>query len=122
MTIDRDTSMRVLREGDVPDSLIGAAFGLTRQRVHNILGPPDRDRRRTVPVRPPVDTGEDLPDDLPAFLRGWRARQGLSQAAAARELGVAMMTYAHWEQDAHGCSLPVLLVKYIRLTEKTSTT
>ncbi len=39
--------------------------------------------------------------DLPTLLRAWRAREGLTQAAAAREIGCALVTYQKWEQGVH---------------------
>lgn len=103
--VSRETSMRVLREGGVTDVLIGAAFGISHQRVGAILGP------HTKPV-PPEDP---YPADMPAMLKAWRKRHALSQAAAARELGISWAAYCHWEQGAAGCSLPGLLAKYVRL-------
>ncbi len=117
VTLPREESMRVLREGNVSEALIAAAFGLTRQRVNKILGSnPDRK-----PLAVPYKPGDDYPD-LPTYLKAWRARQRLSQQGAANMLHVSLKTYYAWENGRQGCTLPVILVKYLDLLEKTQPT
>ena len=111
----REESMAVLREGGVPYSLIGAAFGVSKQYVGATLGPM------------PAKTGSGAPPtgdndvDVSRTLRDWRARHGLSQAAAARILGVSLSALAPWETGRIGCSLPELLVRFVRLYDLANT-
>jgi putative transcriptional regulator len=37
--------------------------------------------------------------DIPAQLRAWRERHGLSQSAAAQRLGLTLDTLQNWEQS-----------------------
>ena len=108
--LTREESMRVLREGNVPDALIGAAFGISGQRVNAILGPHAKLGKRD-PTEPPAD--------FPAYLRNWRDRNRISQAAAARAVGVTTNTWAHWEQGV-GCSLPATVALCLSLIEERS--
>jgi hypothetical protein len=109
--IGREETMRVLREGEVPDALIAAAFGVSRQRLHKLLGP-----HPAVPkpakIRPDTD---GLPGDFPGWLLAWRHAHGLTQTEAGALVGVSWNTWARWERGNDGCSLPWLLYRYLRL-------
>ena len=107
----RKESMRILREGNVPDALIGAAFGVSGQRVNAILGP--HQKRIADPLNPP--------DDFPEFLRLWRIRNGKSQAAGAEAIGIKTNTWAHWEQGQVACSLPATVMLCLSLIEGKTT-
>lgn len=118
--------MRLLRDHGVPDETIGQVFDISRQRVQQLIGRVPVDRRRTPPgplgtlpgVGAPVSERKALAD-LPGFLRAWRADHGLTQRSAASVLGVPTATYIPWEQAKTGCSLPVLLVRFIAALEGT---
>jgi helix-turn-helix protein len=113
-TVDRETSMRVLREGSVSDSLIAAAFGVSRQHLHKLLGsrpaPPRREKMKP-------DT-EGLPEDFPTWLLRWRKAHGLTQTEAGALVGVSWNTWARWERGDDGCSLPFLLYHYLKRIAK----
>jgi len=49
-------------------------------------------------------------------LRNWRRQKGLTQAAAAQELGVARRTWHQWEQGAI-IPGPGHMIELIKLTE-----
>ena len=108
-TLPREETMRVLREADVPDAVIAAAFGLTRQRVAVLLGPKPRPCRREPPR---VD-----PSGLPARLKRWRKDRRLSMAAAAAECGVTLAAWSKWEGNRSGCSLAALLTLHLDLRD-----
>ena len=94
-------AMRSARTEGLPDSAIGRRYGLTRQRVHQILGKRPPAPRRAPPAAPPAPTREEFA----AALLAWRRRRGLSQAQAARLLRVGAHSVASWEQQSNGCSL-----------------
>lgn len=115
MTIDeRNSAMQSMR-AYAPDSAIAEAFGLTRQRVHALLGPRARRPAAAIPL-PPEEA--DAADRLPAELRQWRARRGLSQAQAAEALGIEHGTLNRWETGRGGCSLAGLVLHYLRLRDE----
>jgi DNA-binding XRE family transcriptional regulator len=107
VTLPREESMKRLRAAGVPDATIGTAFGLTHQRVGKILGPHERE---------PVYINEES-IDVPAYLKAWRKRNGVTQAELGRLIGIHPQTLAPWEQGRTGCSLPSLLVRYLDLLE-----
>ena len=113
MSIPREESMRVLREGNVPDALIGAAFGVSHQRVGAILG------KHAAPKPRQTRDAERALSDLPAFLREWRLRNRMNQVEAAGAAGVLTSTWNTWERGRVGCSTPLLLARYLLLLEKT---
>ena len=101
MTAQRLAAMRAMRALDKPDSAIGRRYGLTRQRVHQILGKRPPTPRRAPPAAPPAPTREEFA----AALLAWRRRRGLSQAQAARLLHVTVTSISAWENEVCGCSL-----------------
>jgi hypothetical protein len=101
MTAQQLAAMRAMRALDKPDSAIGRRYGLTRQRVHQILGKRPATPRRAPPAAPPAPTRAEFA----AALLSWRHRRGLSQAQAARILRVGAHSVASWEQQSNGCSL-----------------
>jgi DNA-binding XRE family transcriptional regulator len=117
-TITREQSMTVLRKGGVPDPLIGAAFGISKQRVNMILGPHDEPAPKLAVKVEKEDV--ILSSGLPTWLKEYRYRLQWTQARAARELGTSLTTYASWEQGSGGCSLPYLLIRYLLLYERTT--
>ena len=113
-TTDRLDAMRALRAESVPDAIIGSAFGISRQRVHMLLGARAPETR---PKIPPTDAG--AADRLPSALRAWRERRGLTQKEAAKLLTLqSVMTYSAWETGNRGCALPALVLRYIELLDK----
>lgn len=101
---DRTQIMRILREGRVPDRLIAFAFGLTRQRVHKLLGAkPDRVRTVFRANR----------SDIPRTLKSFRSRNTLTVDMAARMVGVKPNTWYKWEVGVYGPTLPILLMRYL---------
>ena len=94
-------AMQSARTEGLPDSAIGRRYGLTRQRVHQILGKRPPAPRKAQPAAPPAPTREEFA----AALLGWRRRRGLSQAQAAQILRVGAHSIASWEQQVNGCSL-----------------
>ena len=91
--VTRDQAMTVLRENGVPDDIIGQALGLSRQRIHKRLGPRPAFRRAIDAPLP-----EAKLDDLPAYLKDWRDRNGLSIAQAANLTGTTRMNWQNWER------------------------
>lgn len=110
MTPQQTTAARRMRAAGKPDSEIGAHFGITRQRVHQLLGPRPA---RPAKVKPPRETVATA--DFSAALRGWRTSRGLSQSQAARLLCVTTHTVASWEQGVNGCSLAGAMLKLMDL-------
>ncbi len=114
MTLHQITSNRTLahrmRLKGRSDSEIGAQLGITRQRVHQLLG---KRPARSPKVKPPRETAATA--DFAAALRGWRTSRGLSQAQAARLLCVTTHTVASWEQGVNGCSLAGAMLKLMDL-------
>jgi transcriptional regulator with XRE-family HTH domain len=110
MTPHQITSAHRMRLKGRSDSDIAAQLGITRQRVHQLLG-----KRPAKPpkVKPPRETV--APSDFSAALRGWRTSRGLSQSQAARLLCVTTHTVASWEQGVNGCSLAGAMLKLMDL-------
>ncbi len=110
-TKTRETYMRQLREFDVPDDLIGELFGMSRQRVHQILGakPPD----------PPLPASAKAP--LSAAVAAFRRRHKLSLAATAKVLGVSLMTVHNWEKGKNPGMPGVILLALEALDNKMET-
>ena len=101
-------NMHAMRRAGDADSAIAAAHGVTRQRVHQLLGPrPPRRRQPRLPLPPPVDFGRAL--------REWRARRGLSQSQAARLLRVTAHSVSCWETGRTGCSLAATVLRLLEL-------
>lgn len=112
--------MRRLRGQGYSDAEIGHKFGLSRQRVHSLLGSSAVDRRRGARVpdtRPPATGLTDADRALPAALTGWRARYQLTQIEAAEILHLkSVTTYSKWERGL-GCSLSGLVLDFLKLWE-----
>ena len=110
--MDKLESMRVLREGNVSDALIAAAFGTTRQNVHKLLGP--RQRSETLCEMPEISA-----IDFPAQLKAWRKKHGLSIIEAAELIGVSPSIWGQWEIEYRRCTFSkVLLLCLTLLGEK----
>lgn len=106
--IERGHAMR--RDG-LTDLEIAERLGVTRQRVHALLGPrPAEPARR---IDPPAVVA---PGQLAARLRGWRARHGMTQAEAAAALRVPLKTFHNWEYG-RGCALAELVAMTVDLLE-----
>jgi hypothetical protein len=99
-----------LREHGVPDELIGRVYNISRQRVHVLLGP-----RPPAPRCTPLPRigAEVTPGDFKSFIKAFRARHSLSQAALADMLGVDQTTVARWENTGT-CNLPGLVMLVLR--------
>lgn len=112
----REDVIQLLRRANVSDARIAEFFNISRQRIHAMLGP-----------RPEPFEGYKPPDkmppleELPAFIKQWRTRRGLSMAQAARMIGVGTMTWCNWETGHTGCSLGFLLMHYLTLVDKIET-
>lgn len=112
---DRDRSMSLLRSAGVSDDIIGQVFGVSRQSVHKRLG-----------ARPEGEGDTPLPkvatEDLPARLAAWRARRGLSQASAARLVGISQkygnMLWSQWETGAKSPALPGAIALLLDMYDK----
>ena len=76
--------------------------GITRQRVHQLLGP----RPRTVRAPPKPAPTPPTRKAFAAALLAWRRRHGLSQAGAARLLGVTTHSVSSWEQQRWAAPWP----------------
>jgi hypothetical protein len=111
---DRTEIMRRLRAFDVPDQVIADSFGLSKQRVHKILGPRDiKPAPETCP--PPADAAARLP----GALKAWRKAAGLSQVQAAAVLCLGSpVVLNRWERGNGGCSLPGLVLSHIELLQR----
>ena len=101
MTAQQLAAMRAMRALGRPDSAIGRRYGLTRQRVHQILGKREPVPRRPAPLARPAPTRAEFAAAMLAF----RHRRGLSQAQAARLLRVTVTSISAWECEVCGCSL-----------------
>ena len=93
--------MRALRAHGVPDALIGEAFGVTRQWVHQRLGPRPRPPRATPNYLGATLAPADQDTPLGDLLRAWRERRGYTQEEAAAALGIGTWSVSRWEQ---GCT------------------
>lgn len=118
---ERSNIMRIMREHGAPDPTIAAAFGVSRQSIHSLLGPRIDP---PAPEIPPLDALMSLPHDTLCelareALAQWRAHKGLSQRQAAAQLGVNPRTLQGWEMGK--CSLPVMLLRYVNLLTQKDT-
>jgi ribosome-binding protein aMBF1 (putative translation factor) len=113
MRLTETETMRRLRERNVTDETIGYAFGLSRQRVHQKLGPKHL-KDDTPPPEPPTTAEPPLepPADLAAFLRSYRTTRNLSQATLARIIGTSQSAVAQWETGAP-CRHAKLIAYYL---------
>ena len=63
-----------------------------------------------MPDRPlPQDIRVQIPEQLPMLLQGFRKAAGLTQAEAARRLGVTQQTFSSLERNAHRMSAERLM-------------
>lgn len=63
-----------------------------------------------MPDRPlPQDFRVQIPEQLPMLLQGFRKATGLTQAEAARRLGVTQQTFSSLERNAHRMSAERLM-------------
>lgn len=113
--------MQLMRRNGYSDAEVGLKFGLSRQRVHTLLGTSAVDRRRGARVPdsvPPTALGTTKEDRaLPAALASWRTRYGLTQIEAAKILHLkSVVTYSKWERGL-GCSLSALVLDFLKLWE-----
>lgn len=104
--------MRFLRTCGLPDDAIGTVFGVSRQRVSQLIGPRPLPEPRAVPEPLPTEV-----DTLPEFLLAWRTRAMLTQRQAANLCGVTLGTWNAWETGRKGCGLARLLRAYLTAFE-----
>lgn len=92
----REDCMRELRDRyHVPDELIGRIYGISRQRVHALLGPrPPEPAHMPLPPLPAAVTD----DAFQAYVKAFRARHDLSQTELGRLLGVDQTAISRWER------------------------
>jgi len=113
--VDIVAVMRQLRTAGDTDAEIGRKLNLSRQRVHQLLGPSGVDRRKG-----PHPRARSAPSARGAFsdaLLAWRLRHNLSQSQAAKILRISSIAiYSKWETLGH-CSLPGLVLAFIKLWE-----
>ena len=100
-------AMKAMRTRGMADATIAKRHGITRQRVHQLLGP----RPRTVRAPPKPAPAPPTRKAFAAALLAWRRRHGLSQAGAARLLGVTTHSVSSWEQQRRGCSLATSILQ-----------
>lgn len=99
MNPDTLAVMRSMRTAGFADSEIAAKRGISRQRVHRILGKRERKRK---PAAAPQQTSRA---EFATAIRAWREARGLSQSQAAKTLRVNKHTLCSWEVQRTGCSL-----------------
>lgn len=83
----RYDAMQAARAAGEPDSVIAERHGITRQRVHRILG--------ARPAKP--ETPAQAAPPLGPLVRAWRQRHGITQAQAAARFGVNVFTVSKIE-------------------------
>jgi DNA-binding XRE family transcriptional regulator len=105
--------MRSLRADRVSDAALGRAFGISRERVGQILGFIG-DHPLPVPV---ADTATAAKALRAAFL-AFRKARGWTQAEAAGRFGVSQGAWSHWERGDDKCSLPVFALMCLWLIDK----
>jgi len=112
--------MRQLREAGATNKQVGERYGISAQRVHQILGPaktkvhqlrfPSLNKRNQA-------LGSEAARALPGALMAWRARNNLTQYEASQILHLSVVSnYSNWERGV-GCSLPGLVLDFIKLWE-----
>lgn len=114
-TDERENVMRVMRAYDVPDQVIAESFGLTRQRVHRILGTRQADAHASTgkPAR-----SKDLNTRLARELPAWRRRRGMSQSQAAEFLGIPYWQRVSAWESGKGCGMPGVLLRLLEALDK----
>ena len=111
MTAQQIQAMRAMRTVGKPDSAIARRYGVSRQRVHQLLGASPPAPPRAAAKAPPAPTRAEFA----AALLAWRRRRGLTQVAAARLLRVTPHSVASWSQQACGCSLAAAMMLLMEL-------
>lgn len=109
---------RMRREG-ASDSAIAESMSppVTRQHIHATLGP----RRRVKATPKPAAFTIPSKPEFAATLRGWRARRGLTQHAAADLLHVNRSIYGFWEREYTGCALAAAILLLMQLLDEKET-
>ncbi len=112
-----------LRAAGVPDAIIARAYGISRQAIHARYGPrPDVPPLQPAPAPAPPPGRATPPDEaagqLPRVMLAWRNRRGLSQAAAARSIGIDSVTWSRWETGRSGCALPAVMLRLLQLLDR----
>lgn len=112
-----------LRAAGVPDALIARAYGISRQAIHARYGPrPDVPALQPAPAPAPPPGRATSPNDaaaqLPGAMRAWRNRRSLTQAAAARAIGIDPVTWNRWEAGRASCALPTIMLRLLQLLDR----
>lgn len=106
--------MRAMRAA-MSDADIAAHHGITRQRVHALLGP----RKPTDHKRPrAASIGQAVKIEPAAFaaeLRAWRLARGWTQRQAAEALRVSAHSISMWETGFDKCSLAASMLLLMKL-------
>lgn len=104
------TDMQRMQDEGYGNNQIAKRFGVTRQRVNQMLGPKPRD------YTPKFNT-DNLADPFAKALVTWRMRYDLTQIEAAQILHLkSVTTYSKWERGL-GCSLSALVLDFLKLWE-----
>jgi len=112
-TDDRNAIMRLMRLNGMSDAAIADIWSLSRQRVHELLGP-----RPPKPEPPPLPDTAGLDERVQHALKAWRSKYGLSRTEAAAALGLASaQTLDAWEKGRKSCALPLMLLRYLEMLE-----
>jgi DNA-binding XRE family transcriptional regulator len=112
MNAQQVQAMRAMRTVGKPDSAIARRYGVSRQRVHQLLGARPPAPPRAAPAKAPPAPSRAK---FAAALLAWRKRRGLTQVAAARLLRVTPHSVASWETHQCGCSLAAAMMLLMEL-------
>lgn len=113
---DRTTLIERLRDLQVPDETIAAAFGISHQRVHQAAGPRrfgQFEELGGILVASDWKRTKEFAGDFPTFLKDWRRRNRVSLYKAAALCGIHHMAWWKWENGRSACAMPVLLTRYL---------
>ena len=113
MTPDQISAAHAMRASGASDKAIAVQYGISRQRLHKILGPRPKAAQTAQDSAAP-----DLPD-FATELRAWRRLHGLSQSQAARLLRINPMSISAWETGRHRCALAAPMLLLLDLITKT---
>ncbi len=111
----RLTAMRMMRAAGISNIAIAHVFGLSEEHACRLMGPheaaADEAEREAL---------ASLQETLARDLRAFRARHRLTQAGAARLLGLRTpSTVNSWETGRHGCAMPDMVLRFLRLLDET---